>query len=315
MAYVPLKRDGAFPHPHLRQRGVVTRRSIEGPMNPISALPPAPIGPPPLDSEARERLAELFAELCIEAGAAIMEIYRRGCENVRVKADRSPVSEADEIGEAIILRGLVASAPALPIVAEEACAKGGKPPIERRFILVDPLDGTREFLSRNGEFTVNIGLVENGVPVVGAVYAPVLGRLWMAGRSAFAVDVAPGQALPGAAHRRRLETRPAPPSGWTALASRSHADEATEIFLSRLPVGERRSAGSSLKFCVLADGEADVYPRFGPTMEWDTAAGDAVLRAAGGIVLDPHGAPFDYGKADYRNGPFVAWADPSAVKA
>ena len=282
-------------------------------MDPLAPVSSSPRRDAPLDDAALDRLADLFGSLCLEAGAAIMAVYRHGCENVRVKADRSPVSEADEIGEMVILRGLAAHAPDLPVVAEESCARHGKPPVANRFILVDPLDGTREFLSRNGEFTVNIGLVEDGAPVAGAVYAPVIGRLWLAGRTAFAATVLPGQSLASASDRRVLRTRPAGESGWTALASRSHADPSTEAFLSRLPIGERRAAGSSVKFCVLADGDADVYPRFGPTMEWDTAAADAVLRAAGGTVLQPDGTPFRYGKPDYRNGSFVAWGDPSAV--
>ncbi len=261
----------------------------------------------------RDKIAELFAALCVEAGAAIMEVYARGAEDVRLKDDQSPVSEADELGEAIILRGLTHLVPNIPVVAEEACSKSGKPALARRYILVDPLDGTREFLSRNGEFTVNIALIEGDVPTVGAVYAPVLERLWAGGSTAWSCSVAPGGTIPGSDARTALRTRSCPAKDWTALASRSHADEKTEAFLGGLPIGDRRAAGSSLKFCVLADAEADVYPRFGPTMEWDTAAGDAVLRGAGGTVLTPEGEPFRYGKPGYRNGPFVAWADPSAV--
>ncbi len=270
--------------------------------------------PMPLEDAARDRWAEVFGALCVRAGAAIMEIYASGCEDVRVKADRSPVSEADELAEALITKELTRCAPDVPIVAEEACARGEKPAVAERFILVDPLDGTREFLSRNGEFTVNIGLVESGIPVVGAVYAPTVERLWFAGRSAFSCRVRPGAELSAATERRVLRTRPCPPAHWVALASRSHCNEETQAFLDGLPIGDRRAAGSSLKFCVLADGEADVYPRFGPTMEWDTAAGDAVLRAAGGTVLRPDGSAFCYGKPGYRNGPFIAWADPDAAK-
>lgn len=270
--------------------------------------------PIPLEDAARDHWAEVFGALCVEAGAAIMEVYARGCADLRIKADRSPVSEADELAEALIIAELTRVAPGVPVVAEEACARGEKPALASRFILVDPLDGTREFLSRNGEFTVNIALVEHGTPVAGAVYAPALERLWWAGRSAFSCRVAPGAELPAAKDRKELRTRPVPPDHWVALASRSHCDDATRAFLERLPIGDRRSAGSSLKFCVLADGEADVYPRFGTTMEWDTAAGDAVLRAAGGTVVQPDGATFSYGKPDYRNGGFIAWADPKAAE-
>jgi 3'(2'),5'-bisphosphate nucleotidase len=189
-----------------------------------------------------------------------------------------------------------------------------KPEVDGRFILVDPLDGTREFISRNGEFTVNIALVDHGRPILGAVYAPVLKRLWLGAETASVIDVAPGQRLSEGRDARAIRCRPAPPA-LVAVASRSHSDEQTEAFLARLPVGERRSAGSSLKFCLVAEALADVYPRFGPTMEWDTAAGDAVLRAAGGTVLALSGEPMRYGKteAGFRNSGFVAWGDVSAA--
>lgn len=267
-----------------------------------------------LDDAARDGLAEFFAALCVEAGAVVMEVYARGCET-RLKSDASPVTEADEKAEAVILAALAESLPGWPVLAEEAAARGEVPPVSARFILVDPLDGTREFINRNDEFTVNIGLVAEGLPVAGAVYAPALGRLWSGGATARVRDVAPGAALSTAVAARTLRTREAPATAWTALASRSHCDAETEAFLARHPVSERRAAGSSLKFCVVAEGGADVYPRFGPTMEWDTAAGDAVLRASGGTVLDAEGRLFRYGKADslYRNGPFVAWGDPRAA--
>ena len=267
-----------------------------------------------LDAVARDRLAEFFAALCVEAGAVVMEVYAGGCE-ARLKSDASPVTEADERAETVILASLAENLPGWPVLAEEAAARGEVPPASTRFILVDPLDGTREFINRNDEFTVNIGLVSEGVPVAGAVYAPALGRLWSGGATARVRDVAPGAALSTAVAMRVLRTREAPATAWTALASRSHCDAETEAFLARHPVGERRAAGSSLKFCVVAEGGADVYPRFGPTMEWDTAAGDAVLRAAGGTVLDAEGRVFRYGKAEgrYRNGPFVAWGDPGAA--
>jgi len=207
---------------------------------------------------------------------------------------------------------LRARASAIPIVAEESVAHGAQTAIGRSFILVDPLDGTREFIACNGEFTINIALVRDGVPVAGAVYAPALGRLWFGGERAFVCEAAVGAPLPQKTSWRRIGARAAPSHGLIALASRSHCDPATEAFLARLPIGERRSAGSSLKFCALAEGAADVYPRFSPTMEWDTAAGDAVLRAAGGIVLAVEGGALLYGKtgARLRNGGFVAWGDP-----
>jgi 3'(2'),5'-bisphosphate nucleotidase len=263
---------------------------------------------------SRDQIALALAEIALATGPAIMEIYAADSGS-RAKSDGSPVTEADERAEAIIHARLKGIAPEIPIVAEEATAGGAELRIADQFFLVDPLDGTREFLKRNGEFTVNIALVRDGAPIAGAVYAPALARLWVGGDSAWTCKVEVGAALPAAAERRRLATRPAPEK-LVALASRSHRDAVTEAFLARIPVGDVTSAGSSLKFCVVAEGEADVYPRFGPTMEWDTAAGDAVLRAAGGIVLQPDGSPFVYGKAEtgLRNGAFVAWGDQEAAR-
>src|ERR1700727_2470907 len=194
-------------------------------------------------------------------------------------------------------------------------AAGAQVQVAERFVLVDPLDGTREFLAGNGEFTINVALVERGVPVAGAVYAPAIGRLWVGGETAFTCEALPGAELPGQGSRRRIRTRSAPTS-LVAFASRSHLDSESDSFLKRLPIGETRFAGSSLKFCLIAEGLGDVYPRFAPTMEWDTAAGDAVLRAAGGAVLDPSGRPLVYGKTEssLRNGAFIAWGDPTAAK-
>ena len=262
-------------------------------------------------AQPRDVIALVLARAALEAGPAVMEEYARGSD-ARTKADGSPVTLADERAEAIIRARLNAVAPATPIVAEEAAAAGAPLDVAARFFLVDPLDGTKEFISRNGEFTINIALIEAGAPVAGAVYAPAQNRLWFAGATAYVCEAPVGGELPAAAVWRRLRTRAAP-AGLVALASRSHGDPETEAFLARLPISERKSAGSSLKFCVIAEGGADVYPRFAPTMEWDTAAGDAVLRAAGGMVLRADGAPLTYGKigAGLRNGGFVAWGDAS----
>jgi 3'(2'),5'-bisphosphate nucleotidase len=263
-----------------------------------------------------DAIAEIFAELTLEASIVVMGVYARDpC--ARRKADRSFVCDADEKAEAVILAGLAARLPAYPVIAEEAASRGDKPLCGRAFILVDPVDGTREFLHRNGEFTINIALIVDGVPRAGAVYAPAIGQLWMAGHHAYAVRIEPGALLPPIEGRRLIAVRANPSHGLTALESRSHADAETETFLATLPIAERRCAGSSLKFCAIAEGEADVYARFGTTMEWDTAAGDAVLRAAGGAVLDRGGDALLYGKVGehYRNGPFVAWGDPDAARA
>ena len=270
---------------------------------------------PPADftQSPRDAVAARLARFALAAGPAILEVYAAHSA-ARAKADGSPVTEADERAEAIIHARLAEYAPHVPVVAEEAVAAGGAIVAAREFFLVDPLDGTKEFVARNGEFTVNIGLVRDCWPVAGAVYAPALGKLWFGGESAFTVDVEAGADLPDASHWRQIRTRPAPAS-LTALASRSHANAETRAFLDRIPLGGVKSSGSSLKFCVVAEGEADVYPRFGPTMEWDTAAADAVLRAAGGVVLDRDGAPLRYGKFDLKllNGAFVAWGDGAAA--
>jgi 3'(2'), 5'-bisphosphate nucleotidase len=269
-------------------------------------------GSAPIDQDA---IAEIFAEIALEAGVAVMAVYASD-SHARRKPDKSPVCDADEYAEAIILGRLAERLPSLPVLAEEASANGKKMVPGSTFILVDPVDGTREFLSHNDEFTVNIGLIVDGAPLAGVVYAPALGQLWIGGATATSCTVSPGGALPPRHQRREIHVRAAPSQGLTALASRSHSDPETEAFLAQLPIKERRNAGSSLKFCAVAEGDADVYPRFGQTMEWDTAAGDAVLRAAGGIVLDGEHHPLQYGKADeqFRNGPFVAWGDPAAVQ-
>jgi 3'(2'), 5'-bisphosphate nucleotidase len=267
-----------------------------------------------LDSHSRDEIALFLAKAALAAGPAVMEEYDRGCE-VASKADGSPVTSADQRAEVIISDYLTRLIPSTPLCAEEATAAGAKPQVAERFLLVDPLDGTREFLSGNGEFTVNVALMEAGAPIAGAVYAPAIGRLWVGGDTAFACEIRLGGDLPDEGSQRRIQTRRAP-SSLVAFASRSHLDAQSDAFLKGLPIGETRFAGSSLKFCLIAEGLGDVYPRFAPTMEWDTAAGDAVLRAAGGAVLDPSGRALVYGKTEssLRNGPFIAWGDPTAAK-
>lgn len=234
------------------------------------------------------------------AGQAIMEVYERPPEAV-YKDDGSPLTVADEAAEAIILAGLKQIQPDITIISEENAASHalGAPD---RFFLVDPLDGTKEFLKRDGKgaFTVNIALVEHGVPVLGVVFAPALNRM-------FAGTLADGAMEINGDERRAIAIRPVAASGAVAVASVSHRDQETDSWLSDRGITDTVFTGSSLKFCLVAAGEADVYPRFGPTMEWDTGAGDSVLRAAGGRVTNPDGTPFSYGKPDYRNGGFVAW--------
>ena len=252
------------------------------------------------DTENRLELLEKLLPVVRRAGAVIMDIYRTDFA-VRGKHDASPVTEADERAEALILPALAELTPAIPVVAEEAVAAGRIPEVGERFWLVDPLDGTREFISRNGEFTVNIGLIEQGVPVLGAVLAPALDRLFAGavGAGAFAED---------AGARRAIAVREPPAEGLTVVASRSHGDPAAlETFLQGRRIAQLRNAGSSLKICLVAAGEADLYPRLGRTMEWDIAAGHAVLAAAGGRITRVDGEPLTYGKPDFANPHFVAW--------
>jgi 3'(2'), 5'-bisphosphate nucleotidase len=273
----------------------------------------------PIEISARDisnldAIADIFAEIAIEAAIPAMTVYASVDMNVHRKPDSSPVCDADEFVEALILKRLASRLPGFPVLSEEASARGERGMIDSTFILVDPIDGTREFLSRNGEFTINIALVVDGVPRVGVVYAPALGKLWIGGDRATLCTVSPGASLPPSGERRIIHVRKAPSQGLTAVASRSHSDAATEAFLAGLSIAERRPAGSSLKFCAVAEGSADVYPRFGTTMEWDTAAGDAVLRAAGGMVRNEDGTPLRYGKAEaqFKNGPFIAWGDAAS---
>ena len=256
-------------------------------------------------------------ELCLTAGTRILEIYGADFA-VTLKPDASPVTLADTDAEAIILAGLEKHHPGIPVVAEESVAAGKVPPPSDFFFLVDPLDGSREFIARNGEFTVNIALIEHGVPVAGVVYAPALGRLWWgsADDGAFAARVSdPASARPEIVDTARISVRPAP-GNTCAVGSRSHGSGEGDPRLAGFAIADFKTIGSSLKFCLLASGEADIYPRFGRTMEWDTAAGDAILRAAGGAVTCLDGAPLVYGKrdqsgdSDFANPFFLAFGDP-----
>jgi len=260
------------------------------------------------------RLEDTLIEAACAGGAAVMRHYGR-IERARCKADDSPVTEADEAAEAAILMILARRAGEIPVVAEEAVAHGRIPPPATRFFLVDALDGTREFLAENGEFTVNIALVENGAPVAGVVYAPALGRIFtgIVGQGAHEARVIDGMI----ADKHPITARRPPEAGLVVVMSRTHCCGATEQFLADLPVAQRLHLGSSLKFGLLAAGEADLYPRFGPTMEWDTAAGHAVLIAAGGCVADPAGARLVYGKGSpcapraFANPEFIASGQPA----
>lgn len=253
----------------------------------------------PLEPEQRRALLERLLPVARDAGRVILDVYATDFE-VRGKEDASPVTEADERAEAVIAKALEAIAPDIPLVAEEAVSAGQVPQVDTRFWLVDPLDGTREFISRNGEFTVNIALVENGEPTIGVVFAPALDRL-------FAGAAGVGAFVEEAGKRRAIATRVPPAEGLTVVASRSHGDaDALDAFLDGRRIAQRIGAGSSLKLCLVAAGEADLYPRLGRTMEWDIAAGHAVLAAAGGFVDTVDGGPLDYGKPGFDNPHFVA---------
>jgi len=249
-----------------------------------------------------------LARTAHEAGAIVMRHYQAGTE-ARKKTDHSPVTDADEEAERFILRALNREYPGVAVVAEEEVAAGRIPTVGSRFFLVDPLDGTKEFIGRNGEFTVNIAEIQNGIAVRGVVYAPAKNRLFAGETPGQAYEIATEVVGPPDLNRlRTISVRNAPDDGLIAVASRSHRDKKTDEYLAHYPVKDFITAGSSLKFCLVAAGEADIYPRHGRTMEWDTAAGHAVLVAAGGTVTQLDGSPFVYGKAteEFANPFFVA---------
>lgn len=254
-------------------------------------------------------MLQTFERAALEAGKAIMEIYRRGCTSA-CKADNSPVTIADEQAERIILTHLQNDFPDIPVIAEESVAAGIIPQIGASFFLVDPLDGTREFIDRRPEFTVNIAYITDGHPVAGIVFAPAL-NIAFAGRNGTAEKLFVDDDF-NVERRLPINVRLAKAQR-TALSSRSHDSPQTARFLAEQAISECRNIGSSLKFCLLAEGEADVYPRFTRTMEWDTAAGDAILRAAGGSTVTLDGRPLTYGKtrqahdSDFANPDFISW--------
>ena len=258
-------------------------------------------------------LSEL-TDISIDAGARIMTLYERPIA-VTEKDDKSPVTEADQAAEDIILARLAKAFPDIPVVSEEAAAAGHVPDFGNQFFLVDPLDGTREYIKRNGEFTVNIALIESGIATAGVVYAPAKALLYAGANGLGSQEIKVDAHKPKeAGSPRSIKTRRMPDDGLIAIASRSHRDQKTEEFLNHYNVRDIVTAGSSLKFCVVARGDADIYPRHGRTMEWDTAAGHAVLTAAGGTITRLDGTPFLYGKsADGLANPFfIAKGDPTA---
>lgn len=252
-------------------------------------------------------LLPILIDAALAAGAEIERIYAEGCE-AEAKEDGSPVTVADRRAEAIILERLAAAFPDVPVLAEEEAAAGRIPELGRRFFCVDPLDGTRGFVQRTGEFTVNIGLIEDGEPVAGVIYAPDSRLLYFGARGAGAFRGRDG-GVP-----EPIRPRPRPAAGLTAVGSRSHESHGTAEKSAHLGIADFVASSSSLKFCLVAEGTADVYPRHGTTAEWDTAAGQAILEAVGGrvLALDEEGretGPLRYGKTDrvFLNPPFIAW--------
>jgi 3'(2'), 5'-bisphosphate nucleotidase len=247
-----------------------------------------------------ESLLESLTRVARDAGSAILRVYATDFD-VRRKADRSLVTDADVEAEGVIVSALSGLTPGIPIVSEEAASEAATPPIGRQFWLVDPLDGTREFVRRNGEFTVNIALIQERRPVLGLIYAPALGRL-------YAGSVGGGAFAEIAGHRRAIACRQPSPQGLEVVTSRSHQEPASwRALLGTRTIAAHCTAGSSLKFGLVASGEADAYPRTGRTWEWDTAAGHAIVAAAGGRVVGADGADLQYAKANFVNPAFVAY--------
>lgn len=253
------------------------------------------------------KLLDGLTEIASAAAAAILAVPRSSLDR-RDKADASPVTAADEAAERLIRDGLAALAPGVLLISEETTdgrpSEGAGP----RFLLADPLDGTRDFIAGLDEYTVNIALIEDGAPVLGVVAAPARGLIWRGhvGHGAERLKLAPGAAAKDARERSAIRVRPCPAAGARVLISRSHPDPATTAYIGRLPQPERVVCGSSLKFCLVAEGSADLYPRLGSISEWDIAAGHAVLAAAGGQVRTPDGGALRYGAHDFRVAGFIA---------
>jgi 3'(2'), 5'-bisphosphate nucleotidase len=268
--------------------------------------------PPVLDRDAAAALIEPLTDIVIRAGAAILTI-NRAVMKVDGKTDGSPVTEADLAADRIIAEGLAQLAPEVPSLSEER-AQAAVRPYKDSFFLIDPLDGTKEFVAGRKEFTVNLALVTRGTPLLGIVSAPALGLVWrgVVGRGAERLTLGPGQPL-----IEQIRTRPCPPRGapWTVAVSRLHGDARTEAFIAGRPGAVRSELGSAVKFGRVAEGGVDIYPRLSPTSEWDVAAGHALVTAAGGKITDSKGAAliFGTGRKDFIVPEFIAWGDPSAA--
>ena len=267
----------------------------------------------PIDRDAAAALLEPLTRLVVRAGATILAINRASMK-INDKVDGSPVTEADLAADQIINDGLARLIPGVPVLSEER-ADLAKPPFEGSFFLIDPLDGTKEFVAGRAEFTVNLALVTNGAPLLGIIGAPALGLIWrgLVGRGAERLTTNDGPLVAGPIH-----TRPFPQAGnrWIVAVSRSHGDARTEAFIDGRPGAIREVLGSAVKFGRVAEGTADIYPRLAPTREWDVAAGHAIVTAAGGKITDAQGADLKFGKdgKDFIVPAFIAWGDPSAAR-
>ncbi len=262
---------------------------------------------PTSDFAAGADLMDVLTTISMSAAAAIR---RCGTGDVRIKADGSPVTAADEAAEAVIHDGLASLGPALPVISEER-AEREKPTVKSAsYFLVDPLDGTREFIAGRDEYTINIGLVADGMPILGVITSPALGSIWrgIVGRGAERLEFSSAKVSPPQA----IHTRPRPEGELRVMVSRSHLDARTRAYLDGLPRMQRVASGSAIKFCRLAEGAADLYPRLAPTRDWDVAAGHAILAAAGGSVVAPDGAALIYGSPGLRIPAFIAWGDRAA---
>ena len=266
------------------------------------------------DTIRDQALIDALTGIVSRAAATILKA-RAGTLATRHKADRTPVTVADEASEAVILEGLARALPGVPVVSEEAGATAEL--VGDAYVLVDPLDGTRELVAGRDEFCVNIALVSAGRARLGLIGSPALGLIWRTGvQGAERLTLAPGAEPKSATECSTIRSRPWPQTGAIAATSRSHLDARTQAFLRQLPLTEQIASGSALKLCRVAEGRADVYPRFSPVCQWDLAAGDAIVTAAGGLVTTPEGAPltYDMRKERFLVDGFIAWGDPSAPK-
>ena len=261
-----------------------------------------------------DKLTRVMRRLSLEAGDRIMDIYGADDFEVRSKSDESPVTAADEAADAIISAGLAEAFPDVLVVTEEQADSHAK--AADNFLIVDPLDGTKEFIKRRGDFTVNIAYVENGTPTRGVVYAPARGRMFYTDASGASFEEMGALEKDAVGEMKAMNVSKPDNAALLVVASKSHRDQATDDYINKYSVKDMKSAGSSLKFCLVATGEADIYPRVGRTMEWDTAAGHAVLKGAGGDVVrfDDH-TPLTYGKPIYENPFFIAYAPGVDLKA